>query len=90
MLFISNSVRFYKCVSNFRTSCHEGGAFHSLFCPEGRVFVHNDCPGEGFALFKSCPRERGRFWMKLISALISYYVINLYIHIVVLWWPSNW
>ena len=23
--------------------------FDSLFCPEGRVFVHNDCPGgEGF------------------------------------------
>ena len=22
-----------------------GGAFDSLFCPEGRVFVHNDCPG---------------------------------------------
>ena len=26
-----------------------GGAFDSLFCPEGRVFVHNDCPeGDGF------------------------------------------
>ena len=22
-----------------------GGAFDSLFCPDGRVFVHNDCPG---------------------------------------------
>ena len=22
------------------------GAFDSLFCPEGRVFVHNDCLGE--------------------------------------------
>ena len=26
-----------------------GGAFNSLFCPERRVSVHNDCPrGEGF------------------------------------------
>ena len=33
-----------------------GGAFDPLFCPEGRVFVHSDCPGRGaFALFKSCP-----------------------------------
>ena len=32
------------------------GAFDSLFCPEERVFVHNDCPGERVsALFKSCP-----------------------------------
>ena len=22
-----------------------GGVFDSLFCPKGRVFVHNDCPG---------------------------------------------
>ena len=25
-----------------------------LFCPEGRVFVHNDFPGEGFLLHSSC------------------------------------
>ena len=31
--------------SNFTS---RGGAFDSLFCPEGRAFVHNDCPGEGF------------------------------------------
>ena len=24
-----------------------GWAFDSLFFPEGRVFVHNDCPGGG-------------------------------------------
>ena len=24
-------------------------------CPEGRAFVHNDCPG-GVASFESCPR----------------------------------
>ena len=24
------------------------GAFDFLFCPAGRVFVHGDCPGEGF------------------------------------------
>ena len=30
--------------------CPGGGAFDSLFCPEGRVFVHNDCPRGGFLL----------------------------------------
>ena len=47
-----------------------GGAFDSLFCPEGRVFVHNDCPrggGRVFDPFKSCPA--GWFWMKLIPTL---------------------
>ena len=35
-----------------------GWAFDSLFCPERRVFVHNDCPGgRVFAPFKSCPGE---------------------------------
>ena len=29
------------------------GAFDSLFCPEGRVFVHNECPeGKGFSSFQ--------------------------------------
>ena len=38
--------------------CPGDGAFDSLFCPEGRVFVHNDCPGgRVFAPFKSCSRE---------------------------------
>ena len=33
-----------------------GGAFDSLFCPEGRVFVHNDCPGgRVFAPFEWYP-----------------------------------
>ena len=31
--------------SNFMS---RGGDFDSLFCPEGRVFVHNDCPIGGF------------------------------------------
>ena len=39
------------------------GAFDSLFCPEGVVFVHNECRGGGggevFATFKSCPRGDG-------------------------------
>ena len=39
--------------SNFRS---RGGAFDSMFCPEGRVFVHNDClGGRVFVPFKSCP-----------------------------------
>ena len=33
-----------------------GGACDSLFCPDGKVFVHNDCPeGRVFAPFESCP-----------------------------------
>ena len=50
------------------TLCPKGGAFDFLFRPEGRVFVHNDCPGRrGFAPFKSCPRglsQGGGSWMK--------------------------
>ena len=44
------------------TLCPKGGAFDSLFCTEGRVFVHNDCPGRRgqFAPFKSCPRGLSR------------------------------
>ena len=33
--------------SNFMS---RGGAFASLFCPEGRVFVHNEYLGGGFLL----------------------------------------
>ena len=35
---------------NSVTLCPKDGVFDSLFCPEGRAFVHNDCPGEGFLL----------------------------------------
>ena len=46
-----------------------GGAFDSLFCPEGRVFVQNDCSRRRvFVPFKACP-QGGWFWMKLIPAL---------------------
>ena len=39
--------------SNFMS---RGWGFGSLFCPGGRVFVHNDCPGgRVFAPFESCP-----------------------------------
>ena len=49
--FIDTFVKFSNFISQAK-----GGAFDSLFCPEGRVFVHNDCPGGmAFALFKSCP-----------------------------------
>ena len=64
-MFIDIFVKF----SNFMS---RGGAFDSLFCPKGRVFVHNDCPrAKAFALFKSCPggmSQGGWFWMKLIPA----------------------
>ena len=43
--------------SNFMS---RGGAFDSLFCPEGRVFVHNEyLGGRVFAPFKSCPGGDG-------------------------------
>ena len=50
-----------------------GGAFDSLFCPKGRVFVHNDCPGGGFCSLQDVPWPfvlggGGWFWMKLIPA----------------------
>ena len=46
--FIDTFVKF----SNFMS---QGWGFDSLFCPEGRVFVHNDClGGRGVAPFKSC------------------------------------
>ena len=57
--FIDKLVKFSNFISR-------GGAFDSLFCPEERVFVHNDCPGG--KVFESCPGE-GWFWMKLIAAL---------------------
>ena len=71
--FTDTFVKFPVKFSNFMSG---GGAFDSLFCPEGRVFVHNDslfCPrGRVFAPFKSCPgglSPGGWLWMKLIPAL---------------------
>ena len=68
--FIDIFVKF----SNFMS---RGGASDSLFCPEGRALVHNDCPrGRIFAPFTSCPRSGGGgggvggLWIKLIPALI--------------------
>ena len=47
--FIDTFVEFLDFMS-------KGGAFDSLFCAKGRVFVHNDRPGgRVFALFKLCP-----------------------------------
>ena len=40
--FIDIFVTFSNCM--FRRG---GGAFDFLFYPEGRGFVHNDCPGGG-------------------------------------------
>ena len=64
--FIDTFVKF----SNFMS---RGGAFDSLYCPERRAFVQNDCPGgRVFAPFKSCPgglSQGGWLWMKLIPVL---------------------
>ena len=57
------------------TLCPGGGAFDSLFCPEGRVFVNNDRPGgKIFAPFKSCPgglSQRDGYAMYEIDTCIS-------------------
>ena len=63
---------FTNTLWNFLTSCPVGGAFDSLYCLEGRVFVQNDCLGGRVLLPSSrvsgvCPR--GGLWMKLIPAL---------------------
>ena len=42
---VSEFIDIFVKLSNFMSL---GGAFGSLFCPEGRAFVHNDCPGKGF------------------------------------------
>ena len=40
-----------------------------MFCPEGRVFVHNDCPGGGFLLPSS--RVPGGMVLDEIDTCIS-------------------
>ena len=54
-------MKFYNFMSH-------DGTFDSLLCPEGRIFVHNDCPGEGFSSLQVVSRGAW-FWMKLIPAL---------------------
>ena len=55
---VSESIDIFVKFSNFMS---RGGAFDSLFCPERRVFVHNDRRrGRIFALFKSCPGDLSR------------------------------
>ena len=39
---VSEFIDIFEKFSNFMS---RGGAFDSLFCPEGRAFVHNHCPG---------------------------------------------
>ena len=51
--FIDTFMKFSNFISR-------GWAFDSSFCPEGRDFVHNGCPGGGFLLASSCvPGEDG-------------------------------
>ena len=45
---VSEFIYIFVKFSNFMSG--GGGAFDSLFCPEGRVFVHSDCPGGAFLL----------------------------------------
>ena len=65
--FIDTFVKFSSFMSR-------GGTFDSLFCLEGRVFVHDDClQGRLLPPKKSCPGGlflRGWFWTKLISTLL--------------------
>ena len=54
----------------FPTLFPKGGAFDSLFCPEERVFVHNDCPGRRVLLPSSrLPGGGGGVALKLIPVL---------------------
>ena len=50
-LIVSEFIDMFVNLSNFMSW---GRAFDSLFCPEVRVFVHNDCPRGG----------EGGFWIK--------------------------
>ena len=55
---VSEFIDMFVKFSNFMS---RGWGFDPLFCPEGRVFVHNDCPGgRAFAPFKSCPGDLSR------------------------------
>ena len=66
---VSEFIDIFVKFSNFMS---RGGAFDSLFCPKGRVFVHNYCPGgEGFCSLQAVPRgfvPGGWLWIKLIPA----------------------
>ena len=65
---VSEFIDIFVKFSNFMA---QGYGFDSLFCPEGRVFVHNDCPGGGFLLPSSRVPEGGGggwLWLKLIPA----------------------
>ena len=59
-------------IDTFVNLCLKGGAFDSLFCPEGRVLYTMIVPGEGFCSLQVVSRGfsggGGWFWMKLIPA----------------------
>ena len=67
----------FQIVSEFidtfvKSFMSRAGTFDPLFCLEGRVFVHNDCPRGGFLPpLEYVPRvyPGGWFWMKLIATL---------------------
>ena len=66
--FIDIFVKFSNCMSR-------GGAFGSLFCPEGRVFASSDYPrGRVFAPFHSCPvgLSRGGLVLDEIDTCINH------------------
>ena len=51
---MSEFIDIFVNLSNFILYVPEVGLIDSLFCPEGSVFVCNDCPGGGFLLPSSC------------------------------------
>ena len=59
IVFIDTFVKFSDFMSR------GDGAFDSLFCPEGRVFVHSDCP-RGMGLLTPCFVPRGGFLYTMI------------------------
>ena len=67
---VSELIDIFVKLSNFIPYVPGGGTFDSLFCSDGSVFVHSDCPRGGFLLPSSCVPGicPGGLWMKLILA----------------------
>ena len=64
---VSEFIDIFVKFSNFMS---RDGAFDSLFCPEGMVFVHNNCPRGGgflFLIFYNLITDRGHLPTKIKS-----------------------
>ena len=72
MLVVFTENNYQDTFVKFSNFMSLGGAFDSMFCLEGRVFVHNDCPeGRVFASFKACPGGGGMVLDEIDTCIIS-------------------